>query len=173
MTNRSVKNISRRDALKLLGAATGAAVLANLPAKWKTPQLASGVLPAHAQTSNCLTITIEYVSVPEEVTWGFSSPTIPPTTTVGNIGEQGAIWAWECQPGCIYFETALFSANQEPQTAIVRVTIGDTTFDWVFETGTNSYIHGILVDGETGVYSEYNTDTQDYEPHPTCEWPIS
>ena len=45
------KKLSRRDAIKLLGAATGATLLANLPSKWKTPELASGVLPAHAQTS--------------------------------------------------------------------------------------------------------------------------
>lgn len=48
------KKISRRDAIKLLGAVTGATVLANLPSKWSTPQLASGVLPAHAQTSSIL-----------------------------------------------------------------------------------------------------------------------
>lgn len=45
------KKLSRRDAIKLLGAAAGATVLANLPSKWKTPELTSGVLPAHAQTS--------------------------------------------------------------------------------------------------------------------------
>ena len=45
------KKLSRRDALKILGAAAGASVLANLPSKWSTPELASGVLPAHAQVS--------------------------------------------------------------------------------------------------------------------------
>lgn len=45
------KKLSRRDAIKLLGAATGATLLANLPSKWSKPSLASGVLPAHAQTS--------------------------------------------------------------------------------------------------------------------------
>ena len=49
MTNQ--KKISRRDAIKLLGAAAGASVLANLPTKWNTPELTAGVLPAHAQTS--------------------------------------------------------------------------------------------------------------------------
>ena len=33
----SRKTISRRDAIKLLGAATGAALLANLPSKWTNP----------------------------------------------------------------------------------------------------------------------------------------
>jgi hypothetical protein len=51
MANKPVKELSRRDALKLLGAAAGASVLANLPSKWSTPELTAGVLPAHAQTS--------------------------------------------------------------------------------------------------------------------------
>jgi hypothetical protein len=51
MANKPVKGVSRRDALKLLGAAAGASVLANLPSKWNTPELTAGVLPAHAQTS--------------------------------------------------------------------------------------------------------------------------
>jgi hypothetical protein len=51
MANKPGKELSRRDALKLLGAAAGASVLANLPSKWSTPQLTAGVLPAHAQTS--------------------------------------------------------------------------------------------------------------------------
>src|SRR5688500_16715747 len=45
------KKISRRDALKLLGAAVGAAMMANLPRKWMKPESVAGVLPVHAQTS--------------------------------------------------------------------------------------------------------------------------
>lgn len=51
MTAPTRKKISRRDAIKLIGAVTGATVLANLPSKWSTPEIAKGVLPAHAQTS--------------------------------------------------------------------------------------------------------------------------
>jgi hypothetical protein len=54
MTDKTAKELSRRDALKLLGAAAGATVLANLPSKWSTPELTAGVLPAHAQTSAVL-----------------------------------------------------------------------------------------------------------------------
>ena len=50
----SVKKISRRDAMKLLGAAIGGAALSTLPSKWNTPELAAGVLPAHAQQSAVL-----------------------------------------------------------------------------------------------------------------------
>jgi hypothetical protein len=51
MDANNTSKLSRRDALKLLGAAAGASVLANLPSEWSTPQLTAGVLPAHAQTS--------------------------------------------------------------------------------------------------------------------------
>ncbi|MCJ7433012.1 MAG: hypothetical protein MUO77_05945, partial [Anaerolineales bacterium] len=51
MTESTGKKISRRDAIKILGAVAGASVLVNLPNKWSKPFLSSGVLPAHAQTS--------------------------------------------------------------------------------------------------------------------------
>lgn len=53
------KGISRRDALRLLAAAAGAAAVSNLPGKWSTPQLMTGVLPVHAQgspVSDCLVV---------------------------------------------------------------------------------------------------------------------
>ena len=51
MTIPTRKKLNRRDAMKTLGAIAGASVLANLPNKWSKPELAAGVLPAHAQTS--------------------------------------------------------------------------------------------------------------------------
>ena len=45
------KKISRRDAMKILGVAVGAAALSTLPSKWNTPELVAGVLPAHARQS--------------------------------------------------------------------------------------------------------------------------
>ena len=51
MDNKSSQKISRRDALKILTAVAGGAVLANIPSKWTKPELLAGVLPAHAQTS--------------------------------------------------------------------------------------------------------------------------
>jgi hypothetical protein len=67
MTDRPTRELSRRDALKLFGAAAGATVLANLPSKWSTPALTAGVLPAHAQTSfvGCEGLGIVYT-----VQWG-------------------------------------------------------------------------------------------------------
>jgi hypothetical protein len=56
MTKTVTQKISRRDALKILTAAAGAAALANLPPKWSKPSLEIGVLPAHAQTSTTHTL---------------------------------------------------------------------------------------------------------------------
>ncbi|MBN1371944.1 MAG: twin-arginine translocation signal domain-containing protein [Anaerolineaceae bacterium] len=51
MTKQPNKNLSRRDAMKILAAAAGATVLANIPSRWSKPGLEAGVLPVHAQTS--------------------------------------------------------------------------------------------------------------------------
>lgn len=56
------RKLSRRDAIKVLGAAAGASVLATLPTKWTKPELIAGALPAHAQTSATLP-TVETVDV--------------------------------------------------------------------------------------------------------------
>lgn len=65
------KKLSRRDAIKLLGAAAGATLLANLPSKWSKPSLTSGVLPAHAQTSQVVV-----------------APAVLPTVTTDSISDQ-------------------------------------------------------------------------------------
>ena len=51
MSEQPKKKLSRRDAFKILGATLGATVLANLPSKWSKPEVISGVLPAHAQST--------------------------------------------------------------------------------------------------------------------------
>ncbi len=67
---KTTTKISRRDAIKLLGAAAGASLLANLPTKWTKPELATGVLPAHAQTSVTLP-TVDTVAVGAPLTSTF------------------------------------------------------------------------------------------------------
>ena len=52
--------LSRREAIKLLGATAGASLLANIPSKWSKPELSGGSLPAHAQTSGCYDLVIRY-----------------------------------------------------------------------------------------------------------------
>jgi len=51
MAKRGQTKISRRDAIKILAAAVGAATVATLPPEWSRPDLEIGALPAHAQTS--------------------------------------------------------------------------------------------------------------------------
>lgn len=58
MKDESTKNISRRDAIKILTAVAGAVALANIPSKWSKPELGIGVLPAHAQTSTSYTLDV-------------------------------------------------------------------------------------------------------------------
>jgi hypothetical protein len=52
------RSVSRRELFKILGA-TGGALTASvlIPEKWLPPQIDIGVLPAHAQTSEALTIS--------------------------------------------------------------------------------------------------------------------
>ncbi len=49
--SQSLTPINRRQLLKILAAAAGAAALSTLPTNWKTPVVEVGALPAHAQTS--------------------------------------------------------------------------------------------------------------------------
>lgn len=51
MANIEHSNVSRRKALKLIAASTGAVALSSLPGGWSKPSLTVGVLPAHAQIS--------------------------------------------------------------------------------------------------------------------------
>jgi hypothetical protein len=84
MTKTTPKKLSRRDAIKLLGAAAGATLLANLPSKWSKPALTSGVLPAHAQTSASILHTLTCAPTAAGVNFSQSNPssvTIFPATS--------------------------------------------------------------------------------------------
>ena len=50
--------LSRRQALKTIAAMTGAVTVTQLPSKWVSPVLTTGVLPAHAQTSPPINVVI-------------------------------------------------------------------------------------------------------------------
>ena len=63
MTNQN--KLSRREAIKVLGTAAGASLLANLPAKWSKPEVAGSVLPAFAQTS-CTVNAASFTITPNE-----------------------------------------------------------------------------------------------------------
>ena len=81
MTEKS-KKLSRRDAIKILAAATGAGVLANIPSKWTKPGMEFGVLPAHAQGSVPIhTLAAGADNLQANFCWPFTSTvTITPST---------------------------------------------------------------------------------------------
>ena len=148
------KKLNRRDAIKLLGAATGASVLANLPAKWSKPSVQSGVLPVHAQSS-CIALKLEIIA-----------SNTPPTTTGGyasNFWSQPDIWDWPrlwyCRPLCAYLVWN-FSGGA---SATWHVNTLNKEFDISFSSGVKSTF---MVDFETGEYAIFPDD-----PPADCEWP--
>ena len=161
MTEQTQKKFSRRDALKILGTVAGATALANLPSKWSTPELASGVLPAHAQTSTCeWSLKIEVISV--NTTLLVQNNSIPETTRVGN-GATGSVWYWECQTGCIYLRL-IVPTTGGVANGTVQIATRTNQFDLVFTTADN-FIE-LLVNLGTGDYS-----TSPNNPVAGCEWP--
>jgi len=143
MTNQ--KKISRRDAIKVLGAATGASLLANLPAKWSKPELTGAVLPAHAQTSNC-PIGSSAMSVFVE---GSGSIRIFQTSTnTGNnypTGITTTIYSG-CLSECFYISV------QSLDTTDVHVIVtlnGSIVDDLTYNNG----FHYFIVNGATGDYA--------------------
>lgn len=155
------KKLSRRDAIKLLGAAVGAATLANLPTKWSKPSLVSGVLPAHAQTSVLCT---EYAMIAEIISRsgnvGFNSSLTPPTSSSGTIGQVGYTLYWDCTPACIM----VYAYANTGTSITVRFTVmGSVLPDVVLTQGGVGVIYyGIHLDASTGLY--VTTTDGDYAP---------
>ncbi|MCB2179597.1 twin-arginine translocation signal domain-containing protein [bacterium] len=143
MNEEAKQNLSRRDILKVLGAASGAAVLANLPAKWSSPELAVGVLPAHAQTSVCYALTIELVDT--DGIAKYESYQIPPDE------EDGAFLRWYCQEGCADLD--IWSEGDGATFITVRVTTTAGTFEHTEYAGEGGPYFPLLVDLATGAYS--------------------
>lgn len=83
--------LSRRETMKVLGAAAGASLLANLPSKWSTPEVTGGALPAHAQASSLYSFTScdqKYPTGPTNMTGSLYSFITPATA---GINIQAAI----------------------------------------------------------------------------------
>ncbi|HSR19794.1 MAG TPA: twin-arginine translocation signal domain-containing protein [Anaerolineales bacterium] len=142
------QRLSRRDALKVLGAAAGATALANLPSKWTTPELTAGVLPAHAQSScNCTdpALNVKLISGSASLVYvGDKSP--------GDSVE----YACDSQKGCIVsYWNGLTACSLEVQTFL-----DDAPFSVPLAADQH---WGILLDVEactydTG-YNPYNAET--------------
>jgi hypothetical protein len=159
MTAKHTSELSRRDALKLLGAAAGATVLANLPSRWSTPELTAGVLPAHAQTSGCtsgLQIYVQSTSVQDGTpVLELFTPTTPPDASELVWGAPGSSLSWDCDPPCILFMTRIQSGSGIGSFGFM-ITVGDQP-GFVRFIGNNDSIsdsYWIYVNAATGAYSE-------------------
>ena len=142
------KKLSRRDAIKLLGAAAGAAALANLPAKWSKPELVSGVLPAHAQsTAACTEVAASFTINANGVITNYIFWLNGLGDGSGNLsGSQSYSNSYPCGPGCLRIYA--FAQNPAPGPTIELTTFSQGTITIPFALGVN-----ILVDLSTGQYS--------------------
>jgi hypothetical protein len=92
MTEPTHKKLSRRDALKALGAALGATALTTLPPKWIKPALAVSELPQHGITSCSaplgLSQTFNYTGAVQSflVPIGVCSVTVTVDGAAGGVG---------------------------------------------------------------------------------------
>ena len=155
------KKLTRRDAIKLIGAAAGASVLANIPAKWSKPSLAGGIIPAHAQTSHCgpgtSSMLVELFDIVPPVSGGQSWS--GEWVETGEIFTDGYKLFYPCQTGCFDFS---FSVST---SATIRITLnGIVVAEWYYTGGES---HSIAVLGATG---EYVLDLQMGDPYPwSCD----
>jgi hypothetical protein len=143
MTEKTNK-VSRRDAIKLLGAAAGAAMLANAPAKWSKPSLMSGVLPAHAQTS-CFSLVIDVVSATTNLFVGFFAG--PDPDEILGDGFAGSSMRWYCQDDCIIMSATVL--NGLAMTWTFTTLAGQFTVVW----DNNTPSHTILINLGSGSYA--------------------
>lgn len=153
------KKLTRRDAIKLLGAVAGASMLANLPAKWSKPSLMSGVLPAHAQTS-CISVLIEVLE--GNFTYEVKHNAPEPDVVTGD-GGPGSTRVWYCQDECLFLYLDLDTDLSE--TGSVRITTLAGQFIENYSDPGN-VIRDIVIDMGSGEYSnEVNGSAGD------CAWP--
>jgi hypothetical protein len=161
MTEQKSKKLSRRDAIKLLGAATGAAALANLPSKWSKPELATGVLPAHAQQSTMNAVCTQYsltaqFIAPTNGDFGSGGPSggvvlnVNPDTGPNTTPVVGDLYTWNCtHTGCFFgtFNLNPASGGGNPVLTLLFTTISQTrTVTW----NAANLSHTVSVNFDTG-----------------------
>ena len=160
------KNLSRRDALKVLGAAAGAVALANLPEKWSSPELESGVLPAHAQTSDIPTPdptpdptptdpnpeTCTDWNVYIEVLSGYFAYDViqsPAPDYINGDGGPGSIYAWNsCQTGCLFLWLDLAEISTSGSVSITTLGVSTT-----ISYSSDDPLRDIVIEMATGAIS--------------------
>jgi len=167
--NQSPKKINRRDVLKGFVAAAGAVTFANLPGRWSKPILRSGALPVHAQTSNCVSVTVEVISADTDTSALialFNGP-LPSSQTdsdvlvsvfLSNNPPLGYRAEWSCMTGCLQ----LYLSKKPVEQATWRVTVnGPNPFQQDYTDTTH-----LLIDLETGQLST----TFGSNPPADCDW---
>ena len=142
----SQNKLSRREAIKILGTATGASLLANIPAKWSRPEVTGSQLPAFAQTS-CGSLLVEITETDGTVSLNANS---------GWDDIKGQI---SCRTGCFDF---VVSINSGTYADIQITTLAGGPYPYSV-TGVGSQFLVNLDTGEIG---------QDGEPVNGCSWPI-
>ena len=150
MTDKPTRQLSRRDALKLLGAAAGASVLANLPSKWSTPALTAGVLPAHAQTSGCTDSALVFQVIASEGTLEHEYSPNPDSDSGGPLTE-GYQATWACGDRCV----AVAVGAGPGESGTLRFTVmNGVPFDVPLPAVS---IYWIYLNAGTGVYNTGTT----------------
>jgi hypothetical protein len=148
------KKLSRRDAMKMLGVAVGAAALAGLPSKWNTPELAAGVLPAHARQSG-------HVVAPNLVAGKAATTSLcnfDSTVTINPI-RTGILMQYIITPGAgltINFPPLLTGTTATNPTGVATVNIGVAVDSTAGRTVTVTWSFANASDG-TGSSSQIFT----------------
>ena len=145
MTNQN--KLSRREAIKLLGATAGASLLANIPAEWSKPELSGSVLPAHAQTS-CSEFSVFIDILPTD---GFFLLEIAGgpiyddfTGGADNRWRSENTLTWYCRSGCLLLYLDLYGTSGQ-------VSIKTLTGTHIEHYGSNDN-RDIAIEMDTGAY---------------------
>ena len=166
------KRLSRREAIKILGTATGASLLANIPSKWSKPELSGGAIPAHAQTSICgpdeAILSINFGNV----TTSFGSAylvyqSVAPDAESGTPYRTGYNLYW-CRPQCIFYiaeiENGLSTGSMDLNVTIRQPGGSLTEFllhvdrETTGVAGAWIYLNGSTGDHTSGVYDSTGTN---------------
>jgi len=154
------KKLSRREAIKIVGAAAGASLLANIPAKWSKPELTGASMPAHAQTSSVYTYGDAGDSCPDfaliaRITGVSGSPrgmgssgSPSPIEGAGVRNQVDDTISWDCSPACI---KVWAEAENVGASVTVQFTVMGTVLPDVTVTYPNWF--GIHLDSSTGLYA--------------------
>jgi len=150
--------LSRREAIKILGAATGASLLANIPAKWSKPELTGSNLPAFAQTS-CLPVRADIILATTHITGSIIDGPLETFTNWNGFVPTYALW--DCQDDCLQLA---FSLNNPALTGTVRITTNWGQVDLVMNNSNPA--DGILIYLGTGEFDVTGTGNPG-----GCSWP--